>query len=711
MPSAAPLIVRAAWPALFLLACGCKGLGDLARPPAAQDPSKRGLVAPAPAPAPAAQDPLATIARFEDARSDGGGLLQSLLYQGEPRTRERAAVALGRLPFPENGATVTDALVRALEDESASVRAAAAFGMGLRADPASASALVDRADDPDAAVRARVVEALSRIDSTAARAAVLNAMRDADLDVRIEAAAGPMRWKNDAPDAAEIDAQLIELAAPASTSEVPLARAALFSLARRKSAAARAVFASALRTGDVESRIFAAQGLAACELDPPSREALTRAVADADWRVVVEALRALGAHPDAGTREVLENAARHASPHVRRVAYEVWGGLGELSRDPRSLSSRAMTDESLGVRNAAFVADVRLQGDGARAAVELRLGDSHPLVRQAAAQAAAHLAPESALALLLQLAQDADVRVVETACESLGTLEASAAHEKLVQLLASADNGVRLAALEALTPRAGPADVEAIARCFDTSRGEIGDEVAFNAVDAAVKVASARASADSVDETVREQVRGLLARALVHPDAHVRRRARAGHAQLFPGTEPPRAARPRDERAPFVPLPGIDYSRDDRPRVEVVTNRGTLLLELFTDETPVHVYSFLELVKRHFYDGTTFHRVVPDFVVQGGDRRADGNGGAAWRGDGLRAELTPRKFVRGSLGMPRNDDVDSGGSQLFLCHRATPHLDGRYTNFGALVGGFDVLDRLEVGDTIVTVRLARDLRR
>jgi len=116
----------------------------------------------------------------------------------------------------------------------------------------------------------------------------------------------------------------------------------------------------------------------------------------------------------------------------------------------------------------------------------------------------------------------------------------------------------------------------------------------------------------------------------------------------------------------------------------------------------------MTLARRGFYDGTTFHRVVPDFVIQGGDRRGDGNGGTTWRGEPLRGEFTPRKFARGSLGMPRNDDPDSGGSQLFVTHRETPHLDGRYTLFGELRDGFEVLDSIELGDTIRTVRVVGD---
>src|SRR5262249_49487519 len=156
----------------------------------------------------------------------------------------------------------------------------------------------------------------------------------------------------------------------------------------RKSVAARATFVRALQSRDAETRIFGAQGLAAIAPDEASSHALAAALADDDARVVCEVVRALGAHPDDGTRGLLEKAIQHRSPHVQRLAYEAWGALGERGRDERSLSSRAMTSDSLGVRNAAFIADARLQGAGAKAAVELRLDDRQPLARTAAAEAA-----------------------------------------------------------------------------------------------------------------------------------------------------------------------------------------------------------------------------------------------------------------------------------------------------------------------------------
>lgn len=707
----------------------------------------------------AAQDPLATIARCEDARVDGGGLLEVLLVQGEEPVRERAAVALGRLPFPAAGDEVTRSLARALGDESALVRAAAAFALGQRGDASALGALLGRTDaaESDATVRARAIEAASRLvaldaggaDDAAARSRIVQALGDKSPAVRAEAAIAPHRWKRDAPGAEDVDRALIDAAwrgLPPRTGETPkgfvpdveLGWRALFSLARRKCAAAREVFVAALASPDARVRLHAATGLGALPYDADSQKALHARLGDGDARVVCEVVRAIGAHPDAGTAAELEKALAHPSPHVQRLAFEAWGNLKKEEAGATSLTARALLFESQNVRNAAFVAAAKLEGDGVRAAIELRAQDRDPLVRAAAAEAARYLSKESALAILLPFAQDDDVRVVEAACESLGTLDELRARQKLAELLAHADNGVRLAAIDALKAHPSPADLGALARCFDTSRGEIADEIAFNALDLAAKIASAARkdaggangassasnanatnsangtsaptpaaspSSDSVDRATLETCARLFARGLAHANPYVRKRAAELHKATWPERALPMVTVAKSERVSEVPLPGLDYDPNDRPRVRVETNRGVMTFELFLGETPVHVQSFLRLVQEHFYDGTTFHRVVPDFVIQGGDRRGDGNGGSSWRGDSLRAEFTPRKFVRGSLGMPRNDDPESGGSQLFVCHRETPHLDGRYTLFGELIEGFDVLDRIEVGDRIVSVRV------
>ncbi len=137
-----------------------------------------------------------------------------------------------------------------------------------------------------------------------------------------------------------------------------------------------------------------------------------------------------------------------------------------------------------------------------------------------------------------------------------------------------------------------------------------------------------------------------------------------------------------------------------RPRWLINTERGELEVELFSDEAPVTVASLEALMERGFYAQLTFHRVVPDFVVQGGDPRGDGEGGPPYR---LRCEVTPRAYERGVLGMALSGK-DTGGSQFFVASSAQPHLNGHYTAFGRVTRGMEVVDRLLEGDRILGTR-------
>jgi cyclophilin family peptidyl-prolyl cis-trans isomerase/HEAT repeat protein len=136
------------------------------------------------------------------------------------------------------------------------------------------------------------------------------------------------------------------------------------------------------------------------------------------------------------------------------------------------------------------------------------------------------------------------------------------------------------------------------------------------------------------------------------------------------------------------------------PRAEIVTERGAITLELYPVDAPLTVDNFLTLASSGYYDDGHFHRVVPNFVAQDGDPRGDGNGGPPYS---IRDELNPRRYERGSVGMALSGP-DTGGSQYFVTHAADPHLDGRYTVFGRVIGGWNALDALVQGDHIERVR-------
>ena len=132
---------------------------------------------------------------------------------------------------------------------------------------------------------------------------------------------------------------------------------------------------------------------------------------------------------------------------------------------------------------------------------------------------------------------------------------------------------------------------------------------------------------------------------------------------------------------------------DDLPQVKIETSKGTIIVELFENQAPNTVANFISLVESNFYDGTPFHRVIPQFMAQGGDPTGTGTSGPGYTID-CECELpNARKHFLGSLSMA-HAGKNTGGSQFFLTFRPTEHLDGRHTVFGRVIEGFDVLPKI-----------------
>ena len=131
-------------------------------------------------------------------------------------------------------------------------------------------------------------------------------------------------------------------------------------------------------------------------------------------------------------------------------------------------------------------------------------------------------------------------------------------------------------------------------------------------------------------------------------------------------------------------------------------NGNTIDIEFYPQDAPKTVANFVTLAKKGFYNGLTFHRVVPDFVVQGGCPKGDGTGGP---GHTVPAEFNARKHVRGTVAMARSQHPDSAGSQFYITYGATPHLDRNYTVFGQVTSGMEHVDRIKQGDRMKTVEI------
>lgn len=154
----------------------------------------------------------------------------------------------------------------------------------------------------------------------------------------------------------------------------------------------------------------------------------------------------------------------------------------------------------------------------------------------------------------------------------------------------------------------------------------------------------------------------------------------------------------------------VDLDELRKSRFAVLsTEKGDITLELFADEAPQAVANFVELIKSGFYNGLNFHRVIPNFVIQGGCPNGNGMGGPGWR---IKCECDGQKVKheRGSLSMA-HAGRDTGGSQFFICHSPQPHLNGVHTVFGKCANeeSLKVLDSIRQGDKIISTQIKESL--
>lgn len=150
--------------------------------------------------------------------------------------------------------------------------------------------------------------------------------------------------------------------------------------------------------------------------------------------------------------------------------------------------------------------------------------------------------------------------------------------------------------------------------------------------------------------------------------------------------------------------PAMQIDADKSYSVTFETDRGDIVVDLYPEQAPGTVNNFVFLSREGFYDGVTFHRVIPDFMIQGGDPTGTGRGGPGYRfGDELKDN--PHRHETGSLSMA-NAGPNTNGSQFFITHARQPHLDGKHTVFGKVVSGQDVVDSIRQGDKMFSVTVA-----
>ncbi len=640
------------------------------------------------------------ILQLEDERQlkGNGGDLLALLQDPEGRIRRRAALAAGRVRLPD----AIPGLVTLLEsDKDVEVRQMAAFAMGLIGDASAAAALSTALADPDPTIQGRAAEALGLIGHKPAASAI-GAMVAAHLD------AGALNGVNaddmGMPKIPTVEAlrlgvyALVRLGSYEALAAGVLDRdgqprnrwwPVAFALQRIGDARAAPALI-ALLTGEGQlTRAFAARGLGVLK----DQRAATPMLAIADsasepLAVRIQAVRALAQLGDTRGAPVLMRLITSAQVN-QNLQLEAITALGQLRHAGAvELLIDLVSASWPSVRAAALQALARTDADTFVSAISTLDTDAHWSVRAALAGVLGELGKERGEGPLTNMLRDGDQRVIPAVLDALVKVGATSAVPELLARLKADDQVVRAAAARGLATLKAPGSTAALTEALALSQRD------------GLYVARA-ATLDALTTLDPAAARPALAAALADKDWAVRMRA-AEQLRKLDAAADVSAMRPAPP--PVVPdLAALDalVAPQYSPSAYIDTSKGTIQFELAVIDAPRTVANFIALARKNYFRGVQLHRVVPDFVVQDGDPRGDGEGGPGYT---IRDEINQRPYLRGTVGMAL-DWADTGGSQFFITHSPQPHLDGRYTVFGQVVSGMDVVDRLQQWDTIERIRI------
>jgi cyclophilin family peptidyl-prolyl cis-trans isomerase/HEAT repeat protein len=695
------------------------------------------------------EETLLRIVRAEDERRFDTTDLGALLSDANAGVRARAALGAGRIG---DARAVAPLALLLQTDKNASVRAAAAFALGETESGAAAEGLltiVERktpsAVAETAAVRARAVEALGKIAAAMpktdeARAKEIGRALLVELEARGRIAAnrevallGLTAVLRARPEGA---ARVVALFLDSADARLRADAANTLTRLRAKNAndQLRKLLAS---DADAVVRANAARALGAAEDKGAFDLLLDRALNDRDERVRVSALRSLGSLRDARAGEplvkrgeTLLNAYR-AAKAVNQAARPA--ELNELYELATSLS-RVLAG-SANERALAFVRAFREAEMWSAPEAEIAFARIAPnqYLRERPFHQLAFRAPDSRVSWQTYAA-------VAQGLGEIAAVSSERAGNSVVAVQADAQLALRTMLAEATTPALAVPDVLTAIAAFKppdgslvmrgqlaapdvivraTAASQLGelppDPETASALAAALPAAlqrdemndAALAILDALAAQKSEPALAAIRTALDSPDYLLRRRA----AAILQSAQPDAAD---DGRIETVATRNrlADYRRalarrGARVVATVSTDKGAFKLELLPDAAPLTVDNFVELARRGYFNNIAFHRVVPNFVIQGGDPRGDGNGGPGYQ---IRCEINEVPYNRGAVGMALSGK-DTGGSQWFITHSPQPHLDGGYTVFARVVEGMEIVDRIARGDRIRAVTVAETRRK
>lgn len=639
----------------------------------------------------------AIILRLEDRREYDRGVALDWSRHADPMRRERIARALGRIgtaSFDDaNGNGMRDPgepmagvaqLTELANDPVADVRRSAAFAMGEIGDPSAIDSLFGLTGDADASVGATAADALTKL-AAAVPFDRFQSLTSTQFPAEVRSVAIRYLFRFGTDEASGTAAMLLESRDLSSRVE------ACYALSRRAFAPARRKLELLLADGDALVRAYSARALGLIA-SPDSLRALSTALEDPHPWVRTNATRSIGQLFDK-TPERLSSEVAAASaarlialtadpdPGTRASAVEILGRFAKSSAQARErLDALASGDErwprelaALALARAGFVDSSSKLVEHESAWVRARILEGTSTLPQGAA-------------LRARLASSPDALVRMSAIGAIPEQPAESDSRILLAALDDPDVVVRASAIGRLSsdPYKTLVSRERLVAIEESSRREAHNDARVAAVELIA----------TIEDAGRE---AWLSSLLKDPDPVVRRIA----AESLE-----RVGKVRYQYTPLaIERPLSDYEEIARWAAQphsatIRMARGDIDLVLFTREAPMTAWNFARLAKQGYFDGTTFMRVVPNFVLQGGDPRNDMSGGPGYA---IRDEINEQRYSRGAVGMALSG-LDTGGSQFFVAHSPQPHLDGGYTVFGHVVAGMGgVADLVERGERVDTI--------
>ena len=636
---------------------------------------------------------LAALAQVEESRKIVTRIIETLMVDRNPLIRMRCAEVLGQIGDPEG----VPYLEHLAEDKNGSVVETAVFSLGLIGDETCLEPLERFLVEGTKGIRIRALEALGRTGIPEAAPLIVPYLKDFHSSIRATAAVA-LAVLGDSLSAGELENSIHD----PNTHVMASVSYAMGRLGFKKSAKR---IIELLENEDEEVRMRAAEALGRLK-SKKATSRLSTLLSDNDRMVSIKAAEALSRIGDKRSAEALEQVLHFKDTYIKTIALEGLASIGRKNSFEPALP--LLKDSSPMVRRAAIKAVASTGGEDARAYLLAIVRNGSIMEKTTALEMLGKISHRDDLPLLLEtLSSEKNPLLREGAAAGLGlwknpkellepvaSVEQRGTERRPIDVLIEAADGidwvVASIAAESLGLIGSVEIMPDLTRIFHKHQSRLDSDRKLALLGAVESIASRN---DSEDWTT--DILTFLRDASKDPDPRVADAACTA-AEIFGGAMKPqpsgawkRGALPWGD--PSLPL--------GEKKIKIITKRGDIDIILFGDDAPNIVKSIVTLVTNGFYNGLTFHRVVPGFVIQGGCPRGDG-----W-GDGgyfLRSQFNLHRYERGIVGMAHSGK-DTPGSQIFITQTPQPHLNGRYTVVGKVIRGMDVVDTIEVGDTFSVV--------